>query len=57
MLAGEPLVLVDDADAPVALVEVTGEQRGHVGCRDIAVPDPAAVGLDLDERLEPQHPA
>jgi hypothetical protein len=56
VLAGHPRVVVDGPDAPVGVVEGTVEQRPHLGLGDVAVPDPAALGLELDERLEPQHP-
>ena len=53
---GQPLVLVDDPDAAVGAVERAVEEGPHLGLREVAVADPAALGLDLDERLEPQHP-
>ena len=52
-LRGEPGVLVDDADA----LRVAGQDRVDVGGGDVRVADPAVRGLDLDERLEPEHAA
>ncbi len=57
VLTGQPVVLVDDPDAALGVVERAVEERPDLGLGEVAVPDPAALGLDLDERLEPQHPS
>jgi hypothetical protein len=56
VLPRQPVVLVDDPHVAVGVVERAVEQRPHLGLGDVAVADPATLGLDLDERLEPQHP-
>ena len=52
-LRGQPGVLVDHADAGCLAREDGGDVvGGHVG-----VADPARVGVELDQRLEPEHAA
>ena len=59
VLAREPVDLVDGAMAQrvVGAGEQAGvQQGGHLVGLDGAVPDPGAVDVHLDERLEPEHP-
>ena len=43
---------------PMALGVLAPASTGSdVGGRDVGEADPAGVGLDLDQRLEPEHPA
>ena len=52
-LTGQPGVVVDDAERVVAAREDVGRVVG----RDVGVADATLVGLDLDQRLGPEHPA
>ena len=54
LLRGQPGVLVDHADVRSRSPASTA---GHVVGRHVGVADPAGVGLDLDQRLEPEHAA
>ena len=60
LLALEPWIVVDDADAETVrlAVEHAGiEQRVDIVRLDRPVADPALVGSDFDQRLQPIHAA
>ena len=56
LLTGEPGQLVDDSEAQRVVTTVERQPIHIRGC-DRAVADPALRGLDLDQRLQPEHAA